>query len=505
MTPTLTASPQSQRLSSSLPVEPPELDDFAEFCAELTLDTKRSMVLEPFQRRMLADYFSGTSETLIVIPKKNGKTTMLAALALYHLLTTDDAECYIAASSRDQAGIMLKQARKFIARNPDLAACMKVNQREIQSLNDEGFIRVLAADEDTADGVIPTLALVDELHRHKKADLYGVFRDGLGPRGGRMITISTAGDDEDSPLGRARAAYFAFPVLERCEDERYMYARNRDASAVLHEWSLRDKDDRDDLEVVALANPASWQTVEALRRRFESPLFTPWGWARFACGVWLQGEDTALSPVEWADCAYDGPMDPAGAAVRIGLDVGWTVDTTAVVAHWLDDAGVAWIGDVEILKPDREGESLRKQRVLAAVQGMCDRYGSDVVVLDPENEGMVVAQDLQDVGLRAVAYSQRPGPMAMAAERFAAAVRERKLRHPNAQPFTRQVLNARVRSTDDGRWRFVKETKHSKKHIDALIAAAMVHSVAIAEALTGADFFFAFSDDELEPDEEPVL
>ena len=44
---------------------------------------------------------------------------------------------------------------------------------------------MLAADEATADGVIPTLALVDELHRHRSAGLYGVFRDGLGPRTGR--------------------------------------------------------------------------------------------------------------------------------------------------------------------------------------------------------------------------------------------------------------------------------------------------------------------------------
>jgi phage terminase large subunit-like protein len=55
---------------------------------------------------------------------------------------------------------------------------------------------VLAADVDTADGVIPTLALVDEMHRHKSAGLYGVFRDGLGARDGQMLTISTAGDNE---------------------------------------------------------------------------------------------------------------------------------------------------------------------------------------------------------------------------------------------------------------------------------------------------------------------
>ena len=81
-----------------------------------------------------------------------------------------------------------------------------------------------------------------------------------------------------------------------------------------------------------------------------------------------------------------------------------------------------------------------------------------------------------------VAHSQKPAPMAEAAERFYTAVREQMIWHPRDEVLTRHVLNAHRRSTDDGRWRFVKENKQSRKHIDALIAAAMVHNVAVADA-----------------------
>jgi hypothetical protein len=74
----------------------------------------------------------------VILPKKNGKSTLVAALALYHLLTTEDAEGYIAASSRDQAGIILKQARKFIRSSPALQRHFQMKQREIVSLADEG-------------------------------------------------------------------------------------------------------------------------------------------------------------------------------------------------------------------------------------------------------------------------------------------------------------------------------------------------------------------------------
>ena len=328
------------RGSTSSRVVGARLASFAEFCGLLSLEDGSPLELQPYQRRMVADYFGGATETLILIPKKNGKTTLLAALALYHLATTPDAECVIAAASRDQAAIMLGQARGFIRRRRGLQARMTVKQREIVSVRDDGRVRVLASDVDTADGVIPTLALVDELHRHKTADLYGVFRDGLGPRGGRMITISTAGDDSDSPLGLMREIAYSLPTVSY--DGAYRYARSANGEYVMHEWALTDDQDRENMDVVKTANPAPWHTLEALARRHDSPSMTPWQWARFACGVWLQGEDTAVGPVEWSQCGTD-EHPPDGLTWRIGLDCGWKEDTTALVAHALDDDGVAWL------------------------------------------------------------------------------------------------------------------------------------------------------------------
>lgn len=97
----------------------------------------------------------------MLIQKKNGKTTLLAALGIYHLLRQADAECLIAAASRDQATILFDQARGFVRRSPYLESkvAVKTGFREIPNREDAGRIRVLASDLDTADGVIPTLAL----------------------------------------------------------------------------------------------------------------------------------------------------------------------------------------------------------------------------------------------------------------------------------------------------------------------------------------------------------
>jgi phage terminase large subunit-like protein len=60
-----------------------ELDDFCAFCADhLTTEEGEPLTIEPFHEQILADVFAGTRETAVLISKKNGKTSLFAALAL---------------------------------------------------------------------------------------------------------------------------------------------------------------------------------------------------------------------------------------------------------------------------------------------------------------------------------------------------------------------------------------------------------------------------------------
>lgn len=458
-------------------VAPPELVRFAEFCDEiLRLEDGSQFKLYPEQMVMLADYFAGTTETLILVPKKNGKTSLLAALAIWHLLTTEDADCVIAAASRDQASVLLRQARGFIRRSEGLQGYLTVKQREIVRDDDDGRIRVLAADADTADGVIPTLALVDELHRHKSPDLYGVFRDGLGPRNGQLITISTAGDFEDSPLGRMRRDAYDFAGFHR--DSAYRNARSADGSFVMHEWALDADDNLHDMTVVKRANPAPWQTEDALRRRHDSPSMTSWQWARFACGVWVQGEDAAIAPTDWAACAERGIEIPEGQGIWLGIDLGWKWDTTAVVPYWKREDDKAQVGAPRILVPPRDGTSLREDAIKSVVRDFKSHWTIEGIVIDPQAGGEQFAQWLEDeLGLTVIAHSQDPSPMSDAAQRLMTAIRERQIVHPDDQDLNAHVLAGHQKTVSGEKWKFVKP-KRGGRVIDALIALAMVHSIA---------------------------
>lgn len=492
-----------------------DLDHFEAFCRTLTLDNGKRFELEPFQKVILGDYFGGARETLVVIPKKNGKTTLMAALLVYHLAYVDNAAAYLAASSIKQAGICYAMAAGFVKRSTALQRriLVRAGTKELRSKRDDGFAVVLAADSDTADGVGPTLAIVDELHRAKSSALYAVFRDGLDARGGSMLSITTAGEDEDSPLGIMRANFLAMPGKRM--SGRYTHCRSRDRTNVMHEWALRPDDDLDDLDLVKSVNPLRSMTRAKLRRRRDSPTMTTTEWARFACNIWTQGEGAAISAIDWARRARPGLRlpDGEGALKVIGIDCGWTKDSTALVpvgypaeATYDDDGQPvlpreAWIDErlviipagtqagppVNVRVPDWldedlatlartgpgkvvEGRATDEEVVKGALVRLWLIWPDAHFALDPNASGQSIAQwierELCDGDeTRVRLFSQQPAPMQLASMHLAAGIRTRTVQEPVEDPdepeaFNRTVplwhpddlqLNRHVRAAD-ARW-----------------------------------------------------
>jgi phage terminase large subunit-like protein len=493
-----------------------KLDLFERFCAILKLeDRKTLMVLHDYERVILTEFFAGFRETLVLIPKKNGKTTLIAALILFHMLTVGDCYCVVAAASIKQAGTLYRQATGFIRRS-GLGTHFTIRQgtREIRSSGDEGLIQVLAADADTADGVIPTLAIVDELHRHKSADLYHVFRDGLGPRNGQIVTISTAGDDELSPLGRTRAA--AMKKYPEIAHGKYKCYRASDGAFVLHEWSLEIKDDRSNMKLVKQANPAPWHTEESLQERHDSPSTTVWQFARFACNVWYPlTEDAAIRPEEW-DGLYRADAVTESGQVALGVDFGWTnkSDTTAIVPYQWHSETKQVIGEPIVLEPHGDGSLLDDRAITEAIlvfggkEFDRERFERELVednppvavsawadaielggrkmeivaiVFDPNQGGQQLMQTLErDHRLPMIRFDQRAAALARADGQFMEAIRRKTLEHSWSDVPRAHVLNAVAVPVAGGAFYFGRPKTGARKPTDALRAASMVHSVVLA-------------------------
>lgn len=489
----------------------PELEAFAGFCELLILDSGKRMVLEPFQRRIAKSILvDKIVETTVSIPKGNAKTTLLAAIALWHILITPEARCYIGAASAQQAGEMFKHAWGFVrraaAKGEELAKLVNVQKgyKKIETADGEGFLEVRAADANTQDGVGPTLALVDEYHRHPNDNLYGVFRDGLDKRDGQLVTISTAGDDEDSPLGRLRANLRQHVVAT---DGRYIYCYDKEGGAVLHEWALTDDDDPNDLATVKLANPLSTITSQKLRRRRSSPSMTNGKWNRFTCNLWGQGDEAAITKIAWGAVHDPEAEIPEDVEIHLGVDLGWKWDTTAMVPVWWCEESQRWIiGQVTILVPPRDGSRMADGKVWAALRWYAERYRVTIVI-DPNAGGIEFAPKIEEnLGVEGdengvtevIEHAQAATPMAAASMLTVEMISTGAFAHGGDPEYTKQMLAAVAEPVmgDDELYRFDKpRTRRSARRkrgeerefrcIDAAIATAMALRVAAAWETAG--------------------
>jgi phage terminase large subunit-like protein len=422
----------------------------------LVLDTGDRFVLEPFQSKILADFFAGVPQTIIVIPKGNGKTTLLAALALFHLMTTTDAEVIICAASRDQASILLDQARGLVIRSP-VGEQVWAHQREIRRRDGRGRIRVLASDVDKIDGLIFTLGLIDELHRHTRSELYGIFRDGLDKRAGQMVTISTAGSSANSPLGQMRLAAHSMKTFRRTG----VYNHARSEALAWHEYALEDTDDLRNLKLIKQANPASWLTPGRLKRRRDDPSMTPAQWARFACNVWTEGETPWIDPVTWdqrmAQLGNLSEGDRVYVAIRAAAGVG-----IGIVAPRTDERVAV---RAELIPPPPGGRvGLRDAEF--ALRRICERY--DVVEIGYDNDHFGRSADLLlEAGLPMVEVAQRPQRLAQGTATLWRLISAGLLQHDGDPELRAQVLAGQTKETTTG-WYLVPTPQTA-----GLIALAM--------------------------------
>lgn len=450
-----------------------DLAGFRRFTRQLKLESRKPLVLEPFQLEIFADHFGPARTEIVLIPKKNYKTTSMGALALFHLQETLQADVPILAASINQARIMFRQAEKLVRNSGD----KDEKRKDVYHLGDTtyevrpgykeirangGVMYVVANDADTLDGVIPTLALVDELHRHKTADNYGILSDGLGPRGGRMVTISTAGEDERTPLGVLRAG--AHKWRNRKVDDRHVRYQSR--AEVLHEWALDpERDDPENLRTVKRVNPAKTQTLAELRRRRHEQLMTTGRWLRFACGIWTPGDEPDLEAGDWDALARRLGAVADGDEVVLAPSVG----RNAVIGIAAMRPGGQVAVRAEHLEPE-PGTSIMARTENLLVE-LCDRYRV-LQVLDPAY-GMQRSMEL--VEARGVPVVQHPysAPRRVAATgTFDRYLRAGDLIHDGDKMTRAHVLSARKKSGETGERFLVDDDSRAIEALSMAVHAA---------------------------------
>lgn len=162
----------------------------------------KPFILELWQKALISATFGiahkidGTrkyQEVVLIVGRKNGKSTLSAAIGLYMQIADGEpgAEVYTCATKRDQAKIIWLESKRMVNKSPILKTKMKTLVGEISSgFNDSSF-RPLGRDSDTLDGLNVHCALMDEIHAWQDQNLYDVIVDGTSSREQPLIFITT--------------------------------------------------------------------------------------------------------------------------------------------------------------------------------------------------------------------------------------------------------------------------------------------------------------------------
>lgn len=300
-----------------------ELDNFQLFIAANIFGWKKK---ENGHRRF--------RKSFIMVARKNSKSQLLALLTSYEcFLSKEQAECYVAGSTREQSSIVYNEIAMQLRQVPMLRTKYKEAYGKITHKRTGSIIMPLSKQaKKSGDGKNPSFVVIDEYHAHPSSEIYDVLDSGMVARpSGHICIISTAGlslNQNPCYLEYQYAARIIDPNDQTSAEEYFVLIAEID-----------EGDNPQDINVWAKANPivCSYpEGVEEIRNKLQAALDAPDKMHNFLTknmNVWVNGgkKNTYLALDKWAACREDISLeDFRGQPCIIGADLSATTDLTSI-------------------------------------------------------------------------------------------------------------------------------------------------------------------------------
>lgn len=433
---------------------------------------REPMRLAPFQRDWLEEVLAdGVNSAAMAIARGNGKSTFLAGLGTWALFDEDEGgapQIPIVATKVMQAyRSVYGVALAMIEAEPELAERCLIytasNAMKVTAPMSGGEMFPAANDVAGLQGLDPSLAICDEVgFMPVEAWDSLLLASGKRPRS-LVVGIGTPGFDRDNALWHLRQR-----VHEGASIPGFRFT----------EFAAAEGCAISDEEQWARANPAlpaGYLNPDALRT---AAALSPEGSFRiFHLGQWVDGVESWLGDDGrrlWDSLA--APYTPVSSApTYVGVDVGLTRDSTAVVAVQArpDGRWYAWCR-LWVPTPDRPVDVTD---VMHHLRQLDQQFVLAAVAYDPRLFD-VPAITLLDEGLPMVEIPQSVERMTPACGTAYELIQRGELTHDGDPGFAGQVLNAMARFNERG---FVLAKGKSRGRIDAAIALVLALDRAVRE------------------------
>jgi phage terminase large subunit-like protein len=434
---------------------------------------------------------------LLMMPRKNGKTELAAALAIDGLLFDGEhgAEVYSAAADKDQAALVFNVAAQMIRNDAVLLSQVEIvdSQKRIVHRKSGSFYRAISAEAYSKHGFNASRVIYDELHAAQSRDLWDVLTSSTGARDQPLvIAISTAGYDRHSIL---------WELYQHAKKVREDPTLDPTFLAVLYEAPADA--DWTDPAVWKLANPAlgDFRSLEemtiACARAKEIPAQEN-TFRRLYLNQWTEQASRWLSLASWDACAGIGAEPEArllGRRCYVGLDLSSTKDLTAIVGVFPDASGSGFDVRAHFFLPaDSLPERVRRDRapydqfaraawltltpgnvvdyeaVRATLNTWATLYDVREIAFDPWNATDLVTR-LQGDGFTCAPMRQGFPTLSAPSKALETAILSRALRHDGNPVLRWNVANVSIETDAAGN---IKPSKDkSTERIDGVVALIM--------------------------------
>jgi phage terminase large subunit-like protein len=431
----------------------------------------------------------------LLVPRKNGKTLMLAALALYDLIEGDGKpEILLAAASDKQAGRLFDGCIDFLRQNPELNQMVHRREHigEIVNPVTGGKIIRLSSTGESLDGFNPSRVIADELHAWLTPTRRRVWTS-LRTAGGarkffQIVTISTAGDAANrawSILGKMLDGNEANGEIER-PHEGLVISRNHRGRLIIYNYSaqLNGKalKDPSDYATMKIANPASWVDEDFIREQAETDDLEDHEVLQLHGNVWAETSTTYIPSEALAEAMKEFKPLERREKVVLGFDGSEFHDETWLVAVGLD-------GRIQPLerwqKPPRsEDWRVPRPEVHRAIAAAFERFQVVELAADPPGWYSEIDEWTQLYGDRVVMFdTNQPKRFAPACERLRTDIKEghAKFGGELASELRVHFGNCVTKETSSGTV-ITKDDKNSPRKVDGVAASAIAYDRAMWHA-----------------------
>lgn len=434
----------------------------------------------------------------IELARKNGKSEILAGIALMLLCADDEesAEVYGAACDRDQAAVVYNVAKRMVELSPYLSKRLTVidSKRRIIDPKTNSFYQVIAADAGGALGTNPSGVIFDEVLTQPNQELWDALKTGMGTRVRPLMVGATTAGYTSSGF-----AFEEHKYAERVQEDpaldprRFVYLRN----------TPRDADWRDEANWFH-ANPAlgDFLSVETLRTEAREADNVPTkqnAFRQFRLNQWVSQQTRWLDMATWD---RNGGMvvaeDLAGRDCFGGLDLASTGDFTAWVLvfpnaeggyevlprFWVPEAALERRSDMRVALQTWKasgfltvtpGDVVSYDQIEADINRDATKYNVREIGYDPWNATQVI-QHMEDGGLTCIAVPQTMARMTAPSKEVERLLGDGLLNHGGNPVLRWMADNVEAQMNNEGQMKPSK--KKSAEKIDGVMA--LVNALAVA-------------------------